>query len=233
MAIAEERPIGFGRMKRKEDPRFIRGQGNYVDDVVRPGMLHGAVLRAAHAVGPVVESGAVLATCSDEFNGEIRSAFDRNVARALSAPNVPGGRRIFSVSNLGGRIEPGAIALADLHFTALSRERGAKLLLLEIASHVGRRHQARNGRTSVLMRPPARIAACRPAGGATSPNLALTAASKPCCCANHMPRAGSCFACSNASRNVGSLLSAPFGRWPCRMNFASSLFMKVSSPPGF
>ena len=27
--------------------------------------LHGAVLRAAHAVGPVVESGAVLATCSD------------------------------------------------------------------------------------------------------------------------------------------------------------------------
>ena len=101
--------------------------------------LHGAVLRAAHAVGPVVESGAVLATCSDEFNGEIRSAFDRNVARALTAPNVPGGRRIFSVSNMGGRIEPGAIALADLHFTALSRERGAKLLLLEIASHVGRR----------------------------------------------------------------------------------------------
>ena len=101
--------------------------------------LHGAILRAAHAVGPVVESGAVLATCSDEFNGEVRSAFDRNVARALRAPNVPGGRRIFSVSNLGGRIEPGAIALADLHFTALSRERGAKLLLLEIASHVGRR----------------------------------------------------------------------------------------------
>jgi carbon-monoxide dehydrogenase large subunit len=38
-------------MKRKEDPRFIRGQGNYVDDVNLPGMLHGAVLRSpvAHA----------------------------------------------------------------------------------------------------------------------------------------------------------------------------------------
>ena len=39
-------PIGFGRMKRKEDPRFIRGQGNYVDDIQMPGMLHGAVLRS-------------------------------------------------------------------------------------------------------------------------------------------------------------------------------------------
>src|SRR5918998_3100911 len=47
----EERPIGFGRLKRKEDPRFIRGIGKYVDDIKLPGMLHGAVLRSplAHA----------------------------------------------------------------------------------------------------------------------------------------------------------------------------------------
>jgi carbon-monoxide dehydrogenase large subunit len=45
------RPIGYGRLQRKEDPRFIRGKGNYVDDIVLPGMLHGAVLRSpvAHA----------------------------------------------------------------------------------------------------------------------------------------------------------------------------------------
>ncbi|MBI1378040.1 MAG: carbon-monoxide dehydrogenase large subunit [Frankiales bacterium] len=44
-------PIGFGRMHRKEDARFLRGQGNYVDDLNLPGMLHGAVLRSpfAHA----------------------------------------------------------------------------------------------------------------------------------------------------------------------------------------
>jgi carbon-monoxide dehydrogenase large subunit len=44
-------PIGFGRMLRKEDARFLRGKGNYVDDVRLPGMLHGAVLRSpfAHA----------------------------------------------------------------------------------------------------------------------------------------------------------------------------------------
>lgn len=42
-------PIGFGSMKRKEDQRFVRGQGNYVDDVNLPGMLHGAILRSPHA----------------------------------------------------------------------------------------------------------------------------------------------------------------------------------------
>jgi carbon-monoxide dehydrogenase large subunit len=48
---AQERPIGYGRLKRKEDPRFIRGQGNYIDDIVLPNMLHGAILRSpvAHA----------------------------------------------------------------------------------------------------------------------------------------------------------------------------------------
>src|SRR5215208_4781344 len=49
--VREDRPIGFGRLKRKEDPRFVRGVGNYVDDVKLPKMLHGAVLRSplAHA----------------------------------------------------------------------------------------------------------------------------------------------------------------------------------------
>jgi carbon-monoxide dehydrogenase large subunit len=39
---------GFGRMLRKEDQRFIRGRGTYVDDVQLPGMLYGAVLRSPH-----------------------------------------------------------------------------------------------------------------------------------------------------------------------------------------
>ena len=46
-----DKPIGYGRMHRKEDARFVRGHGLYVDDVNLPGMLHGAVLRSplAHA----------------------------------------------------------------------------------------------------------------------------------------------------------------------------------------
>ena len=38
---SQERPIGFGRLKRKEDARFIRGKGNYLDDIRLPGMVHG------------------------------------------------------------------------------------------------------------------------------------------------------------------------------------------------
>ncbi|MGW0804488.1 aerobic carbon-monoxide dehydrogenase large subunit [Nonomuraea sp. NPDC002799] len=41
--------MSYGRMQRKEDARFIRGRGNYTDDVRLPGMLYGAVLRSPHA----------------------------------------------------------------------------------------------------------------------------------------------------------------------------------------
>ena len=36
-------------VKRKEDPRFITGQGNYVDDVKIVGMLHMTLVRSPHA----------------------------------------------------------------------------------------------------------------------------------------------------------------------------------------
>jgi len=48
------RPIGHGRMLRKEDPRFIRGKGRFIDDIALPGMLHLAILRAPIAHGRVL-----------------------------------------------------------------------------------------------------------------------------------------------------------------------------------
>jgi len=36
-------------IRRKEDDRFIRGRGNYVDDISLPGMLHMAILRSPYA----------------------------------------------------------------------------------------------------------------------------------------------------------------------------------------
>ena len=36
-------------IKRVEDARFIRGKGNYLDDIELPGMLHMAILRSPHA----------------------------------------------------------------------------------------------------------------------------------------------------------------------------------------
>ena len=49
-----ERPIGFGRLKRKEDARFIRGKGTYLDDIRLPGMVHGAMLRSPYAHARIV-----------------------------------------------------------------------------------------------------------------------------------------------------------------------------------
>ena len=46
---AEGNPIGFGRMLRKEDARFLRGQGHYLDDIKLPSMLYGAILRSPYA----------------------------------------------------------------------------------------------------------------------------------------------------------------------------------------
>jgi carbon-monoxide dehydrogenase large subunit len=40
--------VGASR-KRKEDARFIRGQGSYVDDIKLPGMLFGAIVRSPYA----------------------------------------------------------------------------------------------------------------------------------------------------------------------------------------
>ena len=41
----------YGSVARKEDARFVRGKGTFVDDIALPDMLHGAVLRSplAHA----------------------------------------------------------------------------------------------------------------------------------------------------------------------------------------
>ena len=60
-----EKICGMGhRMKRKEDPRFIQGHGNYVDDVKLPGMLYLDIVRSpyAHAKILKIDASAALAT---------------------------------------------------------------------------------------------------------------------------------------------------------------------------
>src|SRR2546421_12056971 len=48
--------------KRKEDARFIRGQGNYVDEVQLPVMLYGDIVRSpyAHALIKSVDTSEAL-----------------------------------------------------------------------------------------------------------------------------------------------------------------------------
>src|SRR5262245_63757812 len=55
---------GMGHsVKRKEDPRFIRGQGTYVDDIVLPDMLYLDIVRSpyAHATIKSIDTSKALA----------------------------------------------------------------------------------------------------------------------------------------------------------------------------
>ncbi len=53
MATTEVRGLGHS-VKRKEDERFIRGKGTYIDDIALPGMLHMELLRSPFAHARVV-----------------------------------------------------------------------------------------------------------------------------------------------------------------------------------
>ncbi len=56
---------GMGhRMKRKEDPRFIQGQGRYVDDIKLPGMLYMDIVRSPYAHAKIlnIDASEALAT---------------------------------------------------------------------------------------------------------------------------------------------------------------------------
>ena len=59
----DQKPVGHGRMLRKEDPRFVRGHGRYCDDLQLPGMLHLAILRSplAHARITSIDTAAAAA----------------------------------------------------------------------------------------------------------------------------------------------------------------------------
>jgi carbon-monoxide dehydrogenase large subunit len=78
-------PMGFGRMLRKEDARFLRGQGNYVDDVNLPGMLHGAVLRSPHAHARIVS----IDTTAAEAHPKVKAVITGAVLETLNLAWMP------------------------------------------------------------------------------------------------------------------------------------------------
>ena len=61
-----EKICGMGhRMKRKEDPRFLQGRGNYVDDVQLPGMLYMDIVRSPYAHAKILDIDASEALAMD------------------------------------------------------------------------------------------------------------------------------------------------------------------------
>ena len=78
-------PIGFGRMVRKEDVRFVRGKGRYVDDVVLPNMLHGAILRSPYAHAKILS----IDTSAAEAHPKVHAVITGAVLETLGLAWMP------------------------------------------------------------------------------------------------------------------------------------------------
>jgi aerobic carbon-monoxide dehydrogenase large subunit len=86
-------------VKRREDPRLLRGEGRYVDDIKLPGLLHAAFVRSAHA------------------HARLRAV------RTAAARGLPGVAAVFTFEDLApwmkplplfGGIPPGLAARVDV-----------------------------------------------------------------------------------------------------------------------
>ncbi|MGH7921760.1 MAG: aerobic carbon-monoxide dehydrogenase large subunit [Candidatus Dormibacteraceae bacterium] len=78
-------PVGFGRMLRKEDVRFVRGKGHFVDDLELPGMLHGAVLRSPYAHARIVS----IDTSAAESHPKVKAVVTGKVLETLNLAWIP------------------------------------------------------------------------------------------------------------------------------------------------
>jgi aerobic carbon-monoxide dehydrogenase large subunit len=83
-------------VKRREDPRFLRGEGRFIDDVVLPGLLHAAFLRAPHAHARIARIDAT------------RAAATPGVARVLTFQDL---ERWMKPLPLFGAVPPGLAAV--------------------------------------------------------------------------------------------------------------------------
>src|SRR3984893_9271317 len=105
-------------VKRKEDPRYLRGEGRFVDDMKLPGMLHAAFVRSPYAHARIT------------------------AIRTEAAKRLPGVAHVFTFADLErwmkplplfGAIPPGLSA----RIPVMMRQIGQLALCREEARHVG------------------------------------------------------------------------------------------------
>jgi aerobic carbon-monoxide dehydrogenase large subunit len=81
----EEATVGFGRRIRKEDARFLRGRGLYIDDVKLPGMLYSAILRSPHAHARIVS----IDTSAAEAHPKVKAVITGALLESLKLAWIP------------------------------------------------------------------------------------------------------------------------------------------------
>ena len=84
-------------LKRFEDPRLLRGEGSFVDDMKLPGMLHACFLRSPHAHANILSvdasaargiSGVVAVLTGQDIAGKVKDVPPRYM-KELEGVNVP------------------------------------------------------------------------------------------------------------------------------------------------
>ncbi|WP_327007900.1 aerobic carbon-monoxide dehydrogenase large subunit [Dactylosporangium sp. NBC_01737] len=111
-------PMGFGRMHRKEDARFVRGKGNYVDDVNLPGMLHGSFLRSPYAHAKIVS----IDTSAAEALPGVKAVITGAVLETLSLAWMPtlsyDTQAVLATDKVRFQNQEVAFVVADNHYIA-------------------------------------------------------------------------------------------------------------------
>ena len=109
---------GFGSRPRKEDQRFIRGRGTYVDDVKLPGMLHGAVLRSPHPHARILSVDTVAAEAHPKVRAVLtgESLAKRDLAWM---PTLSGDKQaVLATDKVRFQGQEVAFVVADDHYAA-------------------------------------------------------------------------------------------------------------------
>jgi aerobic carbon-monoxide dehydrogenase large subunit len=119
MTVTEERPtVGFGPTLRKEDVRFVRGKGTYVDDVNLPGMLHGAMLRSPFAHARIVS----IDTSAAEAHPGVKAVITGETLAGLNLAWMPtlsyDTQAVLATDKVRFQGQEVAFVIADDHYTA-------------------------------------------------------------------------------------------------------------------
>jgi carbon-monoxide dehydrogenase large subunit len=111
-------PIGFGRMHRKEDARFVRGQGRYVDDVQLPGMLVGAILRSPFAHARIVSIDTSAAEAHPKVKAVITGATLEGLGLAWMPTLSQDTQAVLATDKVRFQGQEVAFVVAEDHYSA-------------------------------------------------------------------------------------------------------------------
>ena len=119
MTVTHERPtVGFGPTLRKEDARFVQGRGTYVDDVVLPGMLHGAMLRSPYAHARIVS----IDTSAAEAHPKVKAVITGQTLAGLNLAWMPtlsyDTQAVLATDKVRFQGQEVAFVIAEDHYTA-------------------------------------------------------------------------------------------------------------------